>query len=316
MESLIFNESHAGIDSPLEKPLLEKTSEEGSYLNDSDDDCPEESIHEIMQDKLAQVCATYLSDYENSRKTTLFSDSDYITNRQLQIYYFNTSIFWQVIMFLGTASFFASSVFEGNEVNPVATRNTLALVSLNLFGILVYCADIKMQSYYRQTSETQVLEARNYFIPAPIHPSVYRFRRKKWNPGLILYFFILILEMIIFLLDDDCSKRCIWTGALKPVVFLYYSSKTRDAVKALSPTLPIVLQVIMLEMFMTFMFAVVAYHLYGNATIVFSEFHNLQQSFISMFLRELLCVSLLRYQDFSIQPDFLFHFFISLNDSC
>lgn len=285
---------------PLLQPLLiteelhcenhhhhETNGNESPPFNSSKHTCT--TSLEVEEERIARICATYLNDYHHSRKTILYSDSDYVSFAQLKLYYFRNSFIWQTLFSLATLSLFLSSVVEGNEIHPIKSRKTIILIVLTAFSISVYLIDMLMATLYRVPSELQVNCTHRTILP--VNPTMQFIRHRKWAPALVLYFLILGLDTGLYVSRTMDGYKTIWSGAFKPVILFYYSSKSRDAVKALKPNISMVIQVVSLELFFVFFFAVMGFQLYGEgSTVYFNSFQDLWHSFISMFERKLIWI--------------------------
>ena len=291
----------------LNKPLLDNKDNASSISSSSMTKSQDNEYDELIEketSRIIRICSAYMKDFEKGRPTRLYPDSDYVSVEKLDELHFKRSSSWSHVLNAAKVSFFLASIFEGNELHPIRSRNTLALATLTVFSISVYCFDIYISSSFRQPAiKCQMPEKiRNLnnvmdsefeatHASHPIDPKTVKERKRSATFILLSYLIILSIDTILFIQLESPDKaikyKCIRSAAFKPIVLLYYSSKAREAFKALRLVLPMVLQAIILELFLTLTFSIIAFQLFGeNDEMRFDAFDNFFISFINMFQRK------------------------------
>eukprot|EP00548_Thalassiothrix_antarctica_P004586 CAMPEP_0194139512 /NCGR_PEP_ID=MMETSP0152-20130528/9144_1 /TAXON_ID=1049557 /ORGANISM="Thalassiothrix antarctica, Strain L6-D1" /LENGTH=711 /DNA_ID=CAMNT_0038837375 /DNA_START=519 /DNA_END=2654 /DNA_ORIENTATION=- len=99
-----------------------------------------------------------------------------------------------------------------------------------------------------------------------------------WTNPMIIMMSGLCLEMLAVRMVGIRVRFFIFSAA-KPIAIFKYSEKARNAFRALKRIVPIVVQVLALELFLILSFAAVACTLYSD----FDSFHNLSTAWLSLF---------------------------------
>ena len=306
LDSLYFGiKTHSKIENPPHHIVPVKDGK-----NEELDDQMKEGNQQKKEKKAIKIAAAFLHDYEQGQKITLQSNTECISDVELTLYTFHESSFWQFVIFGTTLCFFLASKFEGNEQDPIHTRNSFALLFLSLWSVLIFCIDLGLTSIY--SGKTSILNATtesNVVDSSPKTTNI-AFTKNKDQPKdhnsftntenttsilLLLFLVVYTIELWIFVRnnDEDSIHRSIWSGACKPILFFHFSSRAREAFYALKAVLPMVLEVIVLELFLIFMFAVMACELFGDDASMNENvdyhfyFQNKQTAFLSMFERKL-----------------------------
>jgi hypothetical protein len=199
------------------------------------------------QKKAVLMAAIFLMDYERGRPSTLSTDLDSITAKNLRIHEVRYSRVWRALTNLAVFAFFISSCFEGET-------NLLLPFLLNTFAIVVFASDIILQRLLN--------------LPDGL-----------WTVPMIAMMSALSAEMIFISVLPGVRLRFLLTSIPKPIALFYYSGKARNALEALGRIAPIVTRVLALELLLILSFAAVACRLYSD----FDSFHDLSTAWISLF---------------------------------
>jgi len=240
------------------------------------------------QRRRTSICAVFLRDFEQSRPCSLPPNVDGITSVQLVVHKIRFSILWQLCVSAAVCYLFISSYFEGHAIG--APASPVALLVLTIIVDVIFALDMIMKRIYSgydrdSGSITHTDRTANIMSNSQHNPNVRKARNRWWNIPMVWLLLALSCETTIKFWvnqlhpDDRGVDLCIWSGALKPIVFFYVSSKAQDAISALSQVASIVSRVIIMELFIILCFAAVACHLYSS----FDTFTDLPNSFRSLF---------------------------------
>ena len=221
--------------------------------------------------RAARIAVAFLQDYEISRACTLPDDLDSIKESQLFCRQVRYSTKWKLMLYIAAFGLFSTSIFEGNG-DP--TSKTLFLL-LFYFSSLVFVLDMLMRHYYLNATAKSSDYSSGQTLNKKIYIHARQSNQRQWTIPLVLLLTVCTAEASLALFEN----RVFFSGAFKPIVLFYLSSHARDALEALSIVAPVVLQVILMELFIILSFAATATYMYFE----YSPFKNLTESFVSLY---------------------------------
>lgn len=264
---------------------------------------------EIEEDRLTIIASTFLQDYIHTRKCILPMNPDYISNMHILMHRIKFSSLWEYfILPTATISLFLASFLEGDNFNPDETRSVTLLVLCTAYAVLVFVTDIYIFTFLQkpdytnnrikmnskpnnEEKEREEMQQDSYTMPLNDTPYLDlnesfqqpKSRMNDWTLPLLLFFFGLSVETFLFIYNTNDQWKCIWLGLCKPVVLFYVSHHARDALDALITAGPVVIKVIVLEVFLILIFSIMASFLFDDVNMDPQPFETLSSSFIALF---------------------------------
>jgi len=230
--------------------------------------------------KLIRIAAAFLLDYEALRPATLYHDPDRISYSHLFVRDIRFSRAWYATLICAALCLSVSSYFD---ISPQSSSDYYKSWEKTLQGIfnfvpaVLFYLDIAMMAFIRTPSSQSVGINTHQHLANAFAPRTSR--SWYWAIPLALSLLIICIETAVNL--SRGSRGIIWSNVLTPIAFFYLFQDARGALEALGKIAPQTAYILFVQLFLIFIFAVIACELYGLQFA--ASFGDLGLSFISMF---------------------------------